>query len=54
MFVDEAFVKRLRETQLGFHVWTVNEPADAQHFRKLGVDSITTDRPEFLRKELGK
>lgn len=54
MFVDEAFVKRLRETRLGFHIWTVNEPADARHFQKLGVDSITTDRPEFLRKELGK
>lgn len=52
--VDEAFVKRLRDKQLGFHVWTVNEPADAKYFQGLGVDSITTDRPAFLRAELGK
>ncbi len=54
MFVDEAFVKRLRENKLGFHVWTVNEPQDAKYFQVLGVDSITTDRPAFLREELAK
>jgi len=50
--VNADFVKRLRDRKLGFHVWTVNEPVDALHFQKLGVDSITTDRPAFLRREL--
>jgi glycerophosphoryl diester phosphodiesterase len=50
--VDAAFVKRLRDSKLGFHIWTVNDPIDAIHFQKLGVDSITTDRPAFLRREL--
>jgi len=54
MFVEEAFVKRLRENKLGFHVWTVNDPQDAKYFQGLGVDSITTDRPAFLREELAK
>lgn len=50
--VNADFVKRLRDHKLGFHVWTVNDPVDAIHFQKLGVDSITTDRPAFLRREL--
>ena len=50
--VNAEFVKRLRHHQLGFHVWTVNDPVDAVHFQQLGVESITTDRPAFLRREL--
>ena len=50
--VDVEFVKRLRDHKLGFHIWTVNEPVDAIHFQKLGVDSSTTDRPALLRREL--
>lgn len=50
--VNSEFVTRLRDQKLSFHIWTVNEPADAIHFQKLGVDSITTDRPAFLRREL--
>lgn len=50
--VDSFFVKRLRDKQLEFHVWTVNEPDDARYFQSLGVDSITTDRPGLLRQQL--
>lgn len=32
-----------------FHVWTVDEPADAQHFRDLGAVGITTNRPALIR-----
>jgi glycerophosphoryl diester phosphodiesterase len=32
----------------------VNDPAVAARFRELGVDSITTDRPAFLREQLNK
>ena len=50
--VNADFVKLLRQNQLEFHVWTVNSPDDARHFQQLGVDSITTDRPAFIRSEL--
>ncbi|HEY0981585.1 glycerophosphodiester phosphodiesterase [Schlesneria sp.] len=50
--LNDDFVKQLRDRKLSFHVWTVNAPADALHFQKLGVDSITTDRPAYLRQEL--
>lgn len=52
--VDASFVKELRGAGLEFHVWTVNDPADAKYFQELGVDSITTDRPGYLRAELAK
>lgn len=52
--VDAAFVKRLRELRFTFHVWTVNTPEDAKYFQELGVNSLTTDRPAFLRAALSE
>ena len=50
--VDKALVERLRAAKLEFHVWTVDEPGVALRFTALGVDSITTNRPEWLRQQL--
>jgi glycerophosphoryl diester phosphodiesterase len=50
--VTAEFVQQLRDEKLEFHIWTVNDPADARHFQQMGVDSITTDRPAWLRAEL--
>ena len=51
---DEAMVKQVRDAGFGLYVWTVNKPADAQRFAKLGVDGITTDDPVMVREALGK
>jgi glycerophosphoryl diester phosphodiesterase len=40
----------LRKEGLEFHCWTVNDVALARHMITAGVDSITTDRPGFLRR----
>lgn len=37
-----------------FHVWTIDEPADAEYFQKLGAIGITTNRPQFIRESLAK
>jgi glycerophosphoryl diester phosphodiesterase len=50
--VDAAFVRQLRKRKLEFHVWTVDDPEVARRFKALGVDSITTNRPAFLREAL--
>lgn len=50
--VDETFVKRLREAGFEFHAWTINDAELARYFYDLGVDSITTDRPGFIRDAL--
>ncbi len=49
--VDDEFVHALDAAGVKeFHVWTVDDPADAQYFQSLGASSITTNRPEFIRR----
>ena len=51
--VDKDFIQRLRDAGFKeFHVWTVNDPQVARFYRDLGVASITTDRPGWLREQL--
>lgn len=52
--VDEDFVRAVRAAGLELHVWTVNESGLADRLRNLGVDSITTDRPAGLRREMSR
>lgn len=47
-------VQAIRAAGLELHVWTVNDVAIARHWRDLGVVSITTDRPAWLRDQLGR
>jgi glycerophosphoryl diester phosphodiesterase len=50
--VDENFVKKLRAAGYEFHVWTIDDAESAQYFYELGADSITTNRPGFIRDVL--
>ena len=50
--VNAPFVKRLRDAGMEFHCWTIDDPATAARFQRLGVDSITTNRPAYLRRQL--
>jgi glycerophosphoryl diester phosphodiesterase len=51
--VTEAFVEALKDHGLReFHVWTIDLPADASYFKKLGAMGITTNRPAFIRENL--
>ncbi len=45
-------VQAIRAAGLELHVWTVNDAAVARRWRDLGVVSITTDRPAWLREQL--
>ena len=52
-YLDAAFLKRLKD--LGcreFSVWTVDDPQVAKFYADLGVWSITTNRPGWLRSQL--
>ena len=50
--LKQSFIERLRQNQLSFHCWTINDIETARHFRDLGVDSITTDFPKRIRDGL--
>jgi glycerophosphoryl diester phosphodiesterase len=51
---DADFVGKLRAAGIDeFHVWTVDDPEVARFYAQLGAWGITTNRPDFIRKELG-
>jgi glycerophosphoryl diester phosphodiesterase len=47
--LDTARVAQAHALGLRVVAWTVNTPADMQRMLELGVDGITTDRPDVLR-----
>lgn len=47
-----ADAKRIKSAGLELHVWTVDDVAVAKHWIGLGVASITTNRPGWLREQL--
>lgn len=51
--VDAQMVDTIKNKGFEFHVWTVNDLETAGIFRNLGVDSITTNRPGWLREQMG-
>lgn len=51
--IDGAFVARVKQAGLQLHVWTVDDAKVAQKLAALGVDGITTNRPGWLREQLG-
>lgn len=52
--LDAGYVNLIRNAGFEYHCWTVDDPNVARRFLGLGAQSITTNRPAFLRKALGK
>ena len=50
--VDQAFADSIRKAGYQFHVWTVNDIDAARTFASFKAFSITTDRPEYIRKAI--
>lgn len=50
--VDHAVVARARKAGVRLGAWTVNDEASMHRLAALGVDVITTDRPDLARKVL--
>jgi glycerophosphoryl diester phosphodiesterase len=51
-WLTESLYGELRRRGLGVGVWTVDDAAEMRRFRELGVDFITTNRPDVLRATL--
>jgi glycerophosphoryl diester phosphodiesterase len=49
-----GLVRGLKTAGQQVYVWTVNEPADVEFMRELGVDGIITDRPKEVLALLGR
>lgn len=52
--VSEELVKAVHARGLKIGVWTVNTAAEMERFAAWGVDAITTDKPDELKRVLGK
>ncbi len=52
--LTEAFSRKVKAAGLGLYVWTVNDATVARRMVDFGVDGITTDRPGWLRDQLGQ
>ena len=50
--LDQPFVNAVRSSGLKLYVYTVNSADKAREYWNLGVHGITTDRPDYLRKQL--
>lgn len=49
--ITAALARAIRSAGMQLLVWTVNDPAEAERLRALGVDGITTNCPGRLRKK---
>ena len=52
--VTRQFVEAAHRRNMQVQVWTVNDPADMQRLRDLGVDGIMTDYPDRLLRLLNR
>ncbi len=52
--VNQAYMAWAREHGYRVHVWTVDEPAEAQRLAALGVHGIITNKPALIRQALGR
>jgi glycerophosphoryl diester phosphodiesterase len=50
--LDAGLVKRATSAGLSLCAWTVDDPSLARHIIDLGIHSITTNRPGWLRNQL--
>jgi glycerophosphoryl diester phosphodiesterase len=50
--IPEPIIKAVKKQGYEWHVWTVDDPKNAQRSKKLGVNSITTNTPGYIRKNL--
>lgn len=44
------FAKAIKAAGQRLSVWTIDDPAEARRFRDMGMDVISTNRPDLIRK----
>jgi len=52
--LTRGYVDAIRAGGFQYHVWTIDEVDEAKRFRAMGVGSITTNRPGFLRRGMAE
>lgn len=52
--IDEKIMEQAKQLGLDVLTWTVDDPVEAKRLAGLGVSGITTNRPKWLKDEMGK
>ncbi len=52
--VDATLVAYFHRLGIPVHVWTIDEESEMRELLALGVDGIVTDRPDILKRVLGR
>lgn len=52
-FIDKNFMDKINGAGLACYLWTVNYPEHARRFIEAGVDGIISDRPQWIKSQLG-
>ena len=50
--VDKKYIETIKNAGFEFHVWTIDNPETAIKLQGMGVDSITTNKPVFIKEKL--
>lgn len=53
-YLSQVLYDQLRSYDLGVGVWTVDDTISMRKFAEMGVDFITTNRPDLLNKVLDR
>ena len=51
-YITDAFVQKIHGVNKKIYVWTVDELSDARYLKKIKIDGITTNRPDYLHSAL--
>ncbi len=52
--LDKSACTKIKNAGLELHVWTVDDPALAKKYIDWGAQSVTTNRPSWMRQQLSK
>ena len=52
--ITEGFIKSVHNANMKIYTWTIDDPVEAAKLSGFGIDGITTNRPQWMKKELGK
>ena len=52
--ISQAYVEAVHRAGLKMFAWTVDQPDEAARLIRSGIDGITTNRPGWLREQLGQ
>ena len=49
--VDKSYIKRIKDRGMIIYFWTINNWKQAEFLIDAGVDAISTDKPDWLRRQ---